>query len=129
MEVFDGVEVEECYHCGAPDPKGIRHTENAGPNRGKTFFWCRTCWKTGATSFELYLTQYDGSASLVSKIVCRIEQERLLREEEADAPTRALLMDVYNTFVLMGEIPVEMPDHLKVQVEERMARLQKRLNP
>lgn len=73
------VEVEECYCCQAPDPKGVVFTDCSGPNRDKTFRWCRTCWETGATAVVLYPRQFKGESKAV-QVMCNIEQRRRLKD-------------------------------------------------
>lgn len=80
--------VEECYSCQAPDPAGIEFVEGAGPNRGKTFLWCRTCWENGGTAVRLYPDQYRAQSKLV-QVVCSIEQHRRLRVGWYDEPDRS----------------------------------------
>jgi len=82
------VMVEECYACSAPDPAGIEMVETAGPNRGKTFLWCRTCWEHGGTAPTLYPDQFRGQSKII-QVMCSIEQRRRLRVGWYDEPDRS----------------------------------------
>lgn len=74
------VEVEECDNCHAPDPEGLAVTESSGPNRGKTFKWCRTCWETMAISVSMYPGHYSVGTSRIIQVMCNIEQRRRLKD-------------------------------------------------